>query len=85
MDLLHTDVPVLDYQQELIYISSVRTQDVVWENCRERWMIRTNGGRELGKSVLAGRLDIDDYNESKDILHINKVLMSIKFAVMPVV
>ena len=33
------DAPVLDNQQELIYISSMRTLDVVWRSCREQWMI----------------------------------------------
>ena len=36
---LHMDAPVLADQQELIYIRSVRTQDVVWRTCREWWMI----------------------------------------------
>ena len=39
------DVPVLIDQQELIDMSSVRTQDVVWETCREQWMIETDGER----------------------------------------
>ena len=50
---LHMDVPVLADQQEPTYNSSVRTQDVVWITCRERWMIGTNGARELRISVLA--------------------------------
>ena len=32
---------------ELIYNSSVRTQDVVWRTCREWWIIETNGERVL--------------------------------------
>ena len=31
---------------ELIYVSSVRTQDAIWKTCRERWMIRTDEERE---------------------------------------
>ena len=56
---LYMDEPVLDNQQELIYISSVRTQDVVWKICLERWTLGTDGERErerereLGKFVLA--------------------------------
>ena len=42
---LHMDVPVLADQQELTYNSSVRTQNVVWKTCRERWMIGTNDER----------------------------------------
>ena len=40
------NVPVFAYQQELIYISSVRTQDVVWKTCLEWWVIVTGGERE---------------------------------------
>ena len=50
---LYMDVPVLADQQELINISSVRTQDVVWKICRERWMIGTDGER---KRERAGEL-----------------------------
>ena len=39
------DVPVLANQQELIYTTSVRTQDVVWKTYWEQWMIGTNGER----------------------------------------
>ena len=37
------DVPELADQQILIKISSIRTVDVVWKTCKERWMIETNG------------------------------------------
>ena len=37
MDPLHMDVSVLVNHQELIYISSVRTQDAIWKTYR--WMI----------------------------------------------
>ena len=42
---LHMDVPVLAEQEELIYISSVQTQDVIWKTChgereRERERVR---------------------------------------------
>ena len=40
------DVPVLDDQQRLIYFSSVRTLDVVWKTCRERWLIGTEREKE---------------------------------------
>ena len=40
------NVAVLADQQEFILINTVRTQDVVWTTCRERWLIETNGERE---------------------------------------
>ena len=48
---LHMDVPVLGDQQEITN-SSTQTLEVVWNICRERWMI--------GKSVLSVRLKDDD-------------------------
>ena len=39
---LHMDVVVFADEQELIYIKSVWTHDVVWKTCRERWMIVTD-------------------------------------------
>ena len=50
---LHIDVQMLADQQELIYNSSVWTQDVVWKTCQKGWMIGTNGKRESGKSVAS--------------------------------
>ena len=46
MDIHRWTLPVLADQQELIYISSVRTVDVVGSTFRERWMIGTNGKRK---------------------------------------
>ena len=43
---LDTEEQVLDDLQELLYNSSVRTQDLVYKTCRKRWMIETNGERE---------------------------------------
>ena len=40
------DVPVLADQQEVIYISSVQTQDLIWKTYWERWMIVTEEERE---------------------------------------
>ena len=54
---LNIDMPGLANQQELIYISSVWTQDLVWRTCWEKWMIGTDGKRESGKSVLSVQLD----------------------------
>ena len=51
---------VLVDKQELIYISYVRTQDVIWKTRWERWMIGTDGEWESRKSVQAVRLDDDD-------------------------
>ena len=39
-------MPVLADQQELIYISSVRTLDVVLKTGQDQWMIRTGGERK---------------------------------------
>ena len=46
MDPHHMDVQVLDDQLELIYDSSVQTQDIISRTCRMRWMIETNGERQ---------------------------------------
>ena len=54
------DVTVLTDQQELIYISSVETQSVVWKTCREQWMIGMDGARLSWKSVVSRQLDDDD-------------------------
>ena len=61
---LHMDVPVLVRQQELIFIGSVWTQDVVGKTYQEWWMIEMDGERELGKSVIASWLH-DDYKTGK--------------------
>ena len=45
---------------EPIYNSSVPIQDVALKIYRERWTIKTGGGRESGRSVLAVRHDDDD-------------------------
>ena len=63
----YMDVPALVYQQELIYISPVRTQNIVWKTCRERWMIGTGEEREPGKSVLSGRLDDNDDDDDDNV------------------
>ena len=60
--LWHRDVTVLADQRELIYISSVLTQDVVWKTLRERGKIVTDGKKELGKSVLSAWLDDDHHH-----------------------
>ena len=53
------DVPVLADLQELLYIGSMGTNDVVWKTCRERWAIGRIE-RESGKSVPTVRLDNDN-------------------------
>ena len=50
-DVLHTDDKLVGEQLELIYNSSVRTQDVAWKTCRKRSTIETNGERGSGESV----------------------------------
>ena len=41
----------------------VRTQDVLWKTCRERWLIGRDGKRDSRESVLSARLDDDDDDE----------------------
>ena len=43
------DAQRLDDQKELIYNSSVWTQEVVYETCQKLWKIKTNGKRESGE------------------------------------
>ena len=54
---IHMVVPVLADQQELIYNSSAKTQDVVLKTCWEWWMTETDGERESGKFVLSAQCD----------------------------
>ena len=42
-----------DDQLEPIYNGSVPIQDVALKTSRERWTIKTDGGRVSGRSVLA--------------------------------
>ena len=55
------DVLMLANQQELIYISSVQTQDVVWKTCLEQWMIRTDGER-VREMCAISVIEDDDEN-----------------------
>ena len=59
IDPLHMDAPGLTDQQELPYVASLGTLDVVWRICWERWMIGTDGERESRKSVLDDDNDDD--------------------------
>ena len=43
---LHMVVPMLAEQQEIIYVSSVKTLDAVWKNCCERRMMERERERE---------------------------------------
>ena len=56
----HPDKQVLGDQLELIYISSVQTQDVAWKTYQKWRMIETNGERGSGKSVLMAWHNDDD-------------------------
>ena len=58
----HMDAQVWDHQLELIYNSSLRTQDVVWKTCQKQWMIELDGEREREKrkSVRVALHDDDD-------------------------
>ena len=49
-----------DDQQENLYSSYVRIQDVTQKTCQSRWKIGRNGERGSGKSVLAARHDDND-------------------------
>ena len=57
--LLHIDMLLLADQQELIYISSVRTLGVVWTTFRKRLRQRERGRRDSGKFLRAAWLDDD--------------------------
>ena len=43
---LQMDLPVLADELESIHIISMRTQNVVWKTCLERWIIGTERERE---------------------------------------
>ena len=51
---LHIDVTVCVDQQEFIYNSSEWTQDAIRKTCWEQWIIKVDGEKESGKSMLAG-------------------------------
>ena len=74
---LHMDVLVLTSQQELIYNCSVRTQDVVRKNCKERWTVGIDGERGPGKSMQAVQLDYDEEEELKPYNCANKLILLI--------
>ena len=52
MDLFIQTCKMLEDQQELIYNSSVWTQNVMQKTCQKWWMIEMNG--ESGNSMLVG-------------------------------
>ena len=63
----HMDVPVLADCWRLIYISSVRTLDVVWRTWWDQWMIGTGIEKEeAGKIVPSAWLDNDDDDDDDD-------------------
>ena len=55
---LHMDAPVLTDLQELIYISSVGTLDIVYRTCQEWWMIGMDGERVSRKCMLSAWLEM---------------------------
>ena len=57
---------MLDDLLELIYKSSVRTQDEDYKTCQKWWMKETNGKKELWKSVLVSQNDDDDDDDDDD-------------------
>ena len=59
------DVPVLADQQQLIYISSIRTQNVIWKTFLDRWMIGTDRKREK-ESLENLRIQHDDDDDDDD-------------------
>ena len=65
---LHMDIALFADQQELIYMNSVWTQDAVWKNCQEQWMIGMDGERESRKSVLSVLFDDDDDDVDKPLI-----------------
>ena len=54
------DMLVLTDSQELIYISSVRTQAVDWKTYREQWMIETGGKSLRARKICASRVASDN-------------------------
>ena len=57
---LHTNAEELDNQQEHIYNSSVRIQDIAWKITWKRWTLETNSEGDSGKSTLAIWFENDD-------------------------
>ena len=57
---LHIAMLVLADKQELTYINSVWTMDIVWKTCWEQWIKRTDEETQSGKSILTAWLDDDD-------------------------
>ena len=57
---LHMDAQKPDNQSLPTYSSSVPIQDVVLKTCRKQWMIRRDGERGSGMSMLIVRHDDDD-------------------------
>ena len=74
MEAQHMDMSVLADKQELIYIGSVQSQDVVWRTCQKWWMVGMDGEKESKKFVLSAWLD-----EEKKLLMIyyRNVLLNI--------
>ena len=62
---------------ELIYNSSVPTQNVALKTSPEQWTIETDGEKGLGRSVLAAWHDDDD-DDYDDILRFSLGIVSKK-------
>ena len=60
MGPFYTEAQVLDNQLELIYNSSVWTQDVPWKTRQKWWMTEMDSEWELGKSMQAAWHDDND-------------------------
>ena len=56
-----TETFKLANQQDLIYYSSVQTQDVVLKTCQKQLTKEMNGKRKSRKSMLAAQHDDDIY------------------------
>ena len=79
----HIDVPVLGNSQELSYISSMWTLNVIWSTCQEQWMIVTDGReRESGKFMLSVRFDEEssisllEFRKTLELATVQKVWFS---------
>ena len=55
-----------DDQVEHIYNSSVPIEDIAGKTFWEQWTIETDGERGSGRSMLAARHDVDDYDATTD-------------------
>ena len=69
------------------YISYMRTMDIVWRTCQDRWKIRTGGEsereREREESRMLARLDGDDDDFTRRLrADLNETFKIMEFLIM---